>query len=51
MLIPENGQCPKTFLSPYQISSFSLFVKSTSRIFVGFVMEKIGHLLRYLPSC
>ena len=31
--------------------SLSLFFQTTSRIYVGFVMEKIGHLLHYLQSC
>ena len=55
MAILHNGQHPKPFLLQYKISSFSVFVQTTSRLYVCFVadlivMEKTGHLLRYLQS-
>ena len=55
MAILHNGQHPKPFLLQYKISSFSVFVQTTSRLYVCFVaylivMKKTGHLLRYLQS-
>ena len=55
MAILHNGQHPKPFSLQYKISSFSVFVQTTSRLYVCFeadliVMEKTGHLLRYLQS-
>ena len=55
MEILHNGQHLKSFLSQYKISSFSVFVQTTSRWCVCFVadlivMERTGHLLRYLSD-
>ena len=55
MTILHNDQHLKPFLSQFKISSFSVFVLTTSRLCVGFeadliVMGKTGHLLRYLQS-
>ena len=55
MAILNNDQRLKPFLSQFKISSFSVFVQTTSRLCVGFeadliVMGKTGHLLRYLQS-
>ena len=55
MTILHNDQHLKPFLSQFKISSFSVFVQTTSRLCVCFeadliVMGKTGHLLRYLQS-
>ena len=55
MAILHNGQRLKPFLLQYKISSFSVFVQTTSILYVCFVaylivMKKTGHLLRYLQS-
>ena len=55
MAILNNDQRLKPFLSQFKISSFSVFVQTTSRLCVCFeaeliVIEKTGHLLRYLQS-
>ena len=55
MAILYNVQRLKPFLSQFKISSFSVFVQTTSRLCVCFeadliLMGKAGHLLRYLQS-
>ena len=55
MAILHNDQHLKPFLWQFKISSFSVFVQTTSRLCVCFegdliVMAKTGHLLRYLPG-
>ena len=55
MEILHNDQRLKPFLWQFKISSFSVFVQTTSRLCVCFeadliVMAKTGHLLRYLPG-
>ena len=55
MAILHNDQRLNPFLSQFKISSCSVFVQTTSRLCVCFeadviVIEKTGHLLRYLQS-